>query len=88
MATNRRVTAAERIAFLTSTDFAEMKECRYQSTRYASPAVYVLGNDYYCSPTNYMRKFPDVGYRWELIGTAYGHGVYCAKASPDNLSED
>jgi hypothetical protein len=82
MATNRRVTAAERIAFQTGTDFAEMKECRYQPTRYATTAVYVLGNDYYCSPTR--GKLPNVGYFWEPIGNCYNHTVYRAVATPGN----
>jgi hypothetical protein len=78
----RRVTAAERIAFLTGQDFADMKDCRYQPTRY-KVAVYVLGNDYYCSPAG--KALPDVGYPWEEIGEYKDQKVY--RATPTSSSE-
>jgi|SRR6185312_7541087 len=84
--TARRVTAAERIAFLRGYDLAEMSECRYQPTRFTSPSVYVLGSDYYCAPNG--KRLPKVGYRWAQIGEAYGQPVFRAEASNANMVDD
>ena len=83
MATKRR-TAAEVIAFDRGCDFAEMSECRYQSTRWASPAIYVCGNDYYACPSN-PRQIANLrrGYAdmvWQHVSDAYGRPIYCAAA--------
>jgi hypothetical protein len=68
----RRVSDAERIAFLIGFDLAEMSEYRYQSTRYRV-AVYAIGERYFCVPRG--RKLPDVGGAWRVHGEAYGQTV-------------
>lgn len=77
----RRVTAAEAIAFVIGYDFAEMKDCRYQPTRWTSPAIYVCGDDYYAAvPTGPIR--PDYAdLRWEWAGAAYGKTIYRARGA-------
>lgn len=75
----RRVSAAEKIAYILGTDFAEMAEYRYQPTRYAI-AVYAIGESYYCA-TSRAGKLPDVGLTWKAIGEAYGATVYEAKSA-------
>ena len=70
--TKRRVTDAERIAFIIGFDLAEMSEYRYQSTRYPI-AVYAIGEKYYCVPRG--RKVPQVGGPWRLLGKSYDHDV-------------
>jgi hypothetical protein len=75
-----RRTAAEVIAFHIGWDFAEMSDCRYQSTRWTSPAIYTCGNAYYAAPANpgqvsKLRK----GYAdlvWQHVGDAYGRPIY------------
>lgn len=71
MAKNR--TAAEIIAFHFCSDISDVQEGRYQPTRYASPAVYTLGDDYYCSPREGQK--PPKGFAWEKIGRHYDRDV-------------
>lgn len=73
MNTTKRRTAAEIIAFHFCIDIKDVQDCRYQATRYASPAVYTMGNHYYCSPKAGQK--PPKGWNWEKIGEHYGHDV-------------
>lgn len=70
--------AAEIIAFVLGQDYADMKEARYQPTKTSIP-VYVIGEDYYCSPTA-KQKLPG-GFIWIPLSTAYGRTVYKSKGS-------
>ena len=72
--TTKRRTAAEIIAFHFSADIRDIQDCRYQSTRYASPAVYTIGEYYYCSP-NAGQAPPRDWTGWERIGTHYERDV-------------
>jgi hypothetical protein len=71
----KRRTAAEIIAFHFCTDIRDVQECRYQPTRYASPAIYTMGDDYYCSPPVGASPPAKFG-KWEAIGTHYDRTVY------------
>jgi hypothetical protein len=76
----KRRTAAEIIAFHLCSDIRDVQDCRYQPTRYASPAIYTVGDFYYCSPTAGQkppRDFP----KWELAGTYYGRDVLAANST-------
>lgn len=69
--------AAEIIAFHFCADLAEMRDQRYQPGTYTSPAVYVVGQDYYCAPAAGKlpgNKFP--GQPWQPVATYYGRTVY------------
>jgi hypothetical protein len=72
----KRRTAAEIIAFHFSTDIRDVQEGRYQPTRYSSPALYTIGDDYYCSPT--AGQSPPKGFKWKRIGRHYERDVYRA----------
>lgn len=50
-----RRTAANIIAFHFGWNITDVSEGRYQSTRYASPSIYVLGDDYYAAPRTTYR---------------------------------
>lgn len=52
-----------------------------QQTRYTSPGVYVVGDNYYCAPS--MGQRPPAGFgEWEHIATYYGNRrVYRALAA-------
>lgn len=81
MATIKRRSSAEVIAFYRGYDFAEMAECRYQPTRWATPAIYTLGDDYYASPVARDEGKLKRGYAglvWQHVGDAYGRKIYCA----------
>jgi hypothetical protein len=71
----RRITAAEVIATHISYDLAEMSEYRYQPTRYSSPAIYAVGDQYYSAPMNDKLH---AGFKWRLDGTILGRRVYSA----------
>ena len=73
--TTKRRTAAEIIGFHFSCDIRDVQDGRYQSTRYASPAIYTLGDDYFCSPPAGAAPPAKFG-KWELLGEHYGRGVY------------
>ena len=74
-----RRTAPEIIAFHFGADIREVSDSRYQPTRYASPGLYVIGDDYYCSPTASQKPPPD--YTWKKVGEYYGREVLRAGAS-------
>lgn len=69
----KRRTAAEIIAFHFCSDIRDVQSCRYQPTRYTAPALYTIGDHYYCSPL--PTQTPPKPWRWEKIGTHYGRDV-------------
>jgi len=74
----KRRTAAEIIAYHFCSDIRDVQDGRYQATRYASPAIYVIDDDYYCSPPTGKEPPASFG-KWSKIGTWYDRGVYrCA----------
>ena len=80
--TKKRRTAAEVIAYHRGYDFAEMADCRYQPTRWAAPAIYVCGGDYYAAPGDpgqiaKLRK-GYAGLVWQHVADAYERPIYCA----------
>lgn len=75
----KRRTAAEIIAFHLGWDIADVRDDRYQSTRYASPAIYNMGQDYFSAPSNNTAPKADVGQPWEQVGEYYGRKVYRSK---------
>jgi NADH dehydrogenase FAD-containing subunit len=79
MATKNR-SAAELVAFHLCSDIADVRDARYQSSRYAS-AVFAIGDCYFCAPAK-THPLPHVGYVWEKVGEYYGRFVY--RASMDN----
>lgn len=66
--------ADEIIAFHLGWDVADMRECRYQPSKY-KVAVYACGDSYYCAPSN---ETPPKGFRWMLDGVHYGRKVFTA----------
>ena len=74
----KRRTAAEIIAFHKGWDYAEMRDARYQSTRYANPAIYNNGGDYYAAPSNgkMPRNYADL--TWNICGEEYGRTIFKA----------
>lgn len=70
----RRITAAEVIATHIGYDLAEMSEYRYQPTRYPNPAVYAIGDTYYCAPAAGGRLHLD--WNWKATATVLGRTVY------------
>lgn len=75
----KRRTAAEIIAFHFCSDIREISDCRYQSTRYPSPAIYAVGNDYYAAPADNRAPKADVGQAWQVIGEHYGRKIFRAR---------
>jgi len=73
-----RKQAAEIIGFHLGWDINDVKDGVYQPTSYASPRVYVCGNDYYCSPTSSQSLPKD--FKWTKVGEHYGRDVYCSTA--------
>jgi hypothetical protein len=78
MAAKRR-TAAEIIAFYRCDDIREIQDCRYQPTRYASPAIYSIGEGYYAAPADNRPPRAEVGQPWECVGTFYNRKVYFSR---------
>lgn len=68
--------ASEIIAFHLCWNMSDVTDGRYQPTRYASPGVYVCGDDYFCCPSG-SQKLPE-GFSWEKVGEYYGRSVYRA----------
>ena len=69
----KRRTAAEIIATHIGYDMAEMSEYRYQPACYASPAIYAIGDTYYCAPTNgKLHK----GWNWTFAAMVLGRKVF------------
>jgi hypothetical protein len=76
----KRRTAPEIIGFHFGWDMGEVSDTRYQPTRYQSPSIYVIGNDYVAAPaTNTPPK--NMPGAWVEIGEHYGRKVFCL--SPD-----
>jgi hypothetical protein len=72
----KRRAAPEIIAVHFSCDIRDVTDGRYQSTRYASPAIYTFGTDYYAAPAN--NKPPqNMPGDWREIGEHYGRKVFC-----------
>ena len=67
--------ADEIIAFHLGWDVADMRECRYQPSKY-KVAVYACGDSYYCAPSEH-NAMPD-GFAWRIDGEHYGRTVYVA----------
>lgn len=74
----QKYTAAYIIAFHFGWDVRDVSECRYQSTRFAAPASYVLDGDYYCCPSGSQK--PPQGWEWAKIGTHYDRDIWRAAA--------
>lgn len=77
---SKRRTAAEIIGFHFCSYIRDIQDGRYQPTRYASPAVYVVGNDYYAAPADNRAPRYDVGGPWEEIAEYYGRKIFRSKA--------
>jgi hypothetical protein len=75
----KKRSAAEIVAFHFGYDIAEMRDQRYQPTRYSSPAIFTVGDDYYCAPTK-GQKLP-AGWNWKAKATYYGRDIYEASSS-------
>ena len=76
--TTRR-TAPEIIGFHFGWDMREVSETRYQSTRFVSPAVYVIGDDYYCAPSDNKPPAYVVGKAWVGFAEHYGRKIFCSE---------
>lgn len=79
--TTKKRSAAELIATHVGWDMAEMSDYRYQSTRWASPAIYALPSGYYAAPTPANIARLRKGYaelNWVLDGECYGRPIYRA----------
>lgn len=79
-----RRTAANIIGFHFGWNITDVSETRYQSTRYTSPSIYVLGDSYYAAPANNLPPKNMKG-AWEEIGEHYGRKVFELK--PEGLTE-
>ena len=71
----KKRTAAEIIGFHFSCDTRDVNDGRYQPTRYSSPAIYTLGNDYYAAPSTNLppKNMPGI---WKQVGEHYGRKIY------------
>ena len=74
----KRRTAANIIAFHFGCDISEISESRYQPSRYSSPAVYVVGDDYYAAPSNNKPPKYCVGEPWVEVAEWYGRKIFRA----------
>lgn len=77
MAVTKRRTAPEIIGCWLGADMRDVSSGRYQSTRFAAPAVYVVDGDYYCAPA-VGQKAPS-GFSWERVGRVYERPVFRAR---------
>lgn len=77
--TTKRRTAAEIIAFHLGWDIADVRGDRYQSTRYANPAIYNMGQHYWAAPSDNRAPKAEVGQPWEEVGEHYGRKVFRSK---------
>ena len=76
----KRRTAAEIIAFHFFSDINDIRDARYQPSRFVNPAVYVVGDDYYCAPAN--GKLPsaiNLGKAWREVDEYYGRKIYVSE---------
>jgi len=76
-----RRTAAEIISFHFCSDISDIRDSRYQPSRYRSPAVYVIGDDYFAAPSNNLPPSYEVGQPWVEIGEHYGRKVFMSECS-------
>lgn len=74
----KRRTAPEIIGFHLGWDIREVSETRYQPTRYSAPALYTIGQSYYCAPSG--SQTPPKGWQWTKVATHYGRDVFRADA--------
>lgn len=72
--THRRISAAEKIADLLGADIDEVKDWQYKPGTFASPSVYIVGDDYYAASRNKPRH--QVGQGWTLRKTWRGDSVW------------
>jgi hypothetical protein len=76
----KRRTAAEIIAFHFCSDIADIRDARYQPSKYASQAIYVVGDDYYCAPNKGQRpKWIAPGKAWREIAEYYDRKIYVSE---------
>lgn len=75
----KRRTAPEIIGFHLGWDMREVSEGRYQ--RYANPAVYVVGDDYYAAPADNRPPRHEVGKPWQEIAEYYGRKIFRSEAT-------
>ena len=80
----KKYSAAYILAFHFGWDARDMSDQRYQSTRFVSPAVYTIGNDYYCVPPAGSAKLPidrEIADRWDWkpLAEHYGRKIFWAK---------
>ena len=75
----KRRTAASLIAFHFGWDQTEVSECRYQQAVYHTPAVYVIGDDYYAAPSDNRTPRYQVGQRWKQVAEYYGRKIFCSE---------
>jgi hypothetical protein len=76
MAKEIRRTAPNLIAFHLGWDIGEVQDCRYQPSRYATPAIYAISDYYYSAPAGTQK--PPKLWRWAVVGEYYGRKVYRA----------
>jgi len=79
----RAKSAAEVIGFVIGLDVCEVREYRYQPTKYATIHVYAVGTGYYCATL--LHQKPPEGWKWEPLLTVgkYKRRVWIAMQSPD-----
>ena len=75
----KKRTAPEVIGFHLGWDMRDVSDCRYQPSRYASPAIYTLGDDYWCCPSGTQK--PSADFNWTAEATHYGRTIYRAKGA-------
>lgn len=84
--TTKKRSAAELIATHLGWDMAEMSDYRYQSTRWAAPAIYATESGYYAAPTpaniGRLRK-GYAGLNWVIDGECYGRPIYIGLTQTD-----
>jgi hypothetical protein len=74
--TKPRRSAAEIIAFHFCTDIQDIRDSRYQPSRYASPSVFTVGDDYYAAPANNRAPKHKVGGPWKAVAEHYGRAIF------------
>jgi hypothetical protein len=77
MATTKRRSATELVAFHLGWDMADVRDCRYQAKRGEMP-VFTCGDSYYCCPPEGEHPGNLKGFTWIADGTAYGRTIYTA----------
>jgi hypothetical protein len=73
----KKRSAAEKIADALGMDIADVRDGRYQPSKYPKPAVYVVGDDYYAVSDSAPRYC--VGQPWERVSSWRGDDVWCSK---------